>query len=100
MFGGITNDPCKMWAQLESLHLQRRSGARLYAYAALFFIQKLPDEFLQALMAGVDHTMQESKELHDVEFTLDKIHIRDRSVGACTCACYTDTPAHSDELIG
>ena len=35
-FAGITDDPCKMWAQLESVHLQRRPGARFNAYDALF----------------------------------------------------------------
>ena len=70
-FAGITDDPCKMWAQLESVHLQRRPGARFNAYDALFSIRKLPDESLQALMARVDKAMQEIKELRDAEFTLD-----------------------------
>ena len=35
-FAGITDDPCKMWAQLERVHLQRRPGARFNAYDALF----------------------------------------------------------------
>ena len=68
-FAGITDDPCKMWSQLERVHLQRRLGARFNAYDALFSIRKLPDESLQALMARVDKAMQE---LHDAEFTLDK----------------------------
>ena len=72
-FAGITDDPCKMWAQLESVHLQRRPGARFNAYDALFSIRKLPDESLQALMARVDKAMQEIKELRDAEFTLDKM---------------------------
>ena len=72
-FAGITDDPCKMWAQLERVHLQRRPGARFNAYDMLFSIRKLPDESLQALMARVDKAMQEIKELRDTEFTLDKM---------------------------
>ena len=62
VFAGITDDACKMWAQLESVHLQRRPGARFNAYD-LFSIRKLPDESLQALMARVDKALQEIKEL-------------------------------------
>ena len=72
-FAGITDDPCKMWAQLERVHLQRRPGVRFNAYDALLSIRKLPDESLQAFMARVDKAMQEIKELRDAEFTLDKM---------------------------
>ena len=72
-FAGITDDPCKMWAQLGCVHLQRRPRARFNAYDALFSILKLPDESLQALMARVDKAMQEIKELRDAESTLDKM---------------------------
>ena len=47
-----------MWKKLESIHLQKRPGARFNAYDALFSIKKAPDESLTALMTRVDTVMQ------------------------------------------
>ena len=61
-FAGISDEPSKMWTKLETIHLQKRPGARFNAYDVLFSIHKFPDESLQALMGRVDKAMQIIKE--------------------------------------
>ena len=70
-FQGISNDPCAMWKKLESVHLQKRPGARFNAYDALFGIKKASDESLSALMARVDSQMEQIQNLCPVGFTLE-----------------------------
>ena len=70
-FQGISDDPCAMWKKLESVHLQKRPGARFNAYDALFGIKKASDESLSALMARVDSQMEQIQNLRPVGFTLE-----------------------------
>ena len=62
-----------MWVKLESVHLQKRPGARFNAYDALFSIKKLPDESLQALMTRVDTAMEQIQNLRPDSFTLEEM---------------------------
>ena len=70
-FQGISDDPCAMWKKLESVHLQKCSGARFNAYDALFGIKKASDESLSALMARVDSQIEQIQNLRPVGFTLE-----------------------------
>ena len=72
-FAGISDDPCAMWKKLESIHLQKRPGARFNAYEALFSIKKAPDESLTALMTRVDTVMQQIQNLRPDSFTLSEM---------------------------
>ena len=69
-FNNIRDDPIKMWAALESVHLQKRPGARFNAYDDLFSIRKQEDETLQMLMNRVDQAMHSIKDLRPAQFTL------------------------------
>ena len=72
-FAGISDDPCAMWKKLESIHLQKRPGARFNAYDVLFSIRKASDESLTALMTRVDAAMQKIQNLRSDGFTLDQM---------------------------
>lgn len=69
-FAGISNDPFTMWKKLDSVHLQKRPGARFNAYDALFGIRKSPDESLSSLMTRVDASMEQIQNLRPESFTL------------------------------
>jgi hypothetical protein len=45
----VKGDPAAMWVKLESVHVQKRPGARFNAYDTLFSIRKNDDETLPAL---------------------------------------------------
>ena len=66
----LKGDPAAMWRKLESVHLQKRPGARFNAYDALFNIRKEADESLPALMARADKALQDVKALRPSTFTL------------------------------
>ena len=75
---GKEEDPVAMWAILESVHLQKRPGARFNAYDDLFSIQKKEDESLQQLMVRIDEVMLMIKNLRPADFTLS--HLDDELV--------------------
>ena len=54
----VREEPVKMWAKLESVHLQKCPATRFYAYNALFSIRRQEDESLTGIMTRVDHAMQ------------------------------------------
>ena len=54
---GIEEDPVAIWAKLESVHLQKRPGARFNAWEAFFSIQMRPEEPLSSLMTRIDAGM-------------------------------------------
>ena len=54
VLAGMEEDPAAMWVALESVHLQKRPGARFNAYDDLFSIQKKEEESLQQLMGRID----------------------------------------------
>ena len=59
-----------MWKKLESVHLQKRPGARFNAYEALFDIRKASDESLMSLMTRVDTAMEQIQNLRPDAFSL------------------------------
>ena len=59
-----------MWVALESVHLQKRPGARFNAYDDLFSIQKKEEESLQQLMGRIDECMLTIQNLRPKDFTL------------------------------
>lgn len=59
-----------MWKTLDSVHLQKRPGARFNAYDTLFGIRKSPDESLSSLMTRVDASMEQIQNLRPESFTL------------------------------
>ena len=67
---GISDDPHAMWVKLESVHLQKRPGARFNAYEALFDIRKASDESLTSLMTRVDTAMEQIQNLRPDAFSL------------------------------
>src|SRR3984957_16117795 len=69
----VKGDPTAMWVKLESVHVQKRPGARFNAYDSLFSIRKNDDETLPALMARADKALQDIKSLHSSNFTLNQL---------------------------
>ena len=67
---GIAEDPVKMWAKLETVHLQKHPGTRFNAYDNLFTLRMLPDESLQSLMNRVDQSIISIQNLQPSTFTL------------------------------
>ena len=72
-FNGEKDDPVKMWKALEDAHKQKRPGTRFNAYDSLFSIRKAEEETLQTLVARVNNSMLEIKQLRSPNFTLDKL---------------------------
>ena len=70
----ISDDPHGMWTKLESVHPQKRPGARFNAYDALFSIRKSPGESLTAVMTRIDAAMEQIQNLHPEKFTLDQMN--------------------------
>src|SRR3984957_3031698 len=69
----VKGDPTAMWVKLESVHVQKRPGARFNAYDSLFSIRKNDDETLPALMAHADKALQDIKSLRSSNFTLNQL---------------------------
>ena len=69
----VKGDPTAMWVKLESVHVQKRPGARFNAYDSLFSIRKNDDETLPALMARADKALQDIKSLRSSNFTLNQL---------------------------
>jgi len=63
-------DPVAMWRKLDSVHLQKKPGARFNAYEALLSIRKREDESLSDLMGRADKAMQDIKALRPASFTI------------------------------
>ncbi|THH22544.1 hypothetical protein EUX98_g8150 [Antrodiella citrinella] len=70
---GIEDDPVLIWTTLESLHLQKRPGARFNAYDTLFSIHKLEGESLQQMMGRIDECMLSVRNLRPSGFTLQML---------------------------
>lgn len=72
-FAGKEDDPVAIWQALESVHLQKRPGARFNAYDDLFSIQKKEGESLQELMTRIDQAMITVQNLRPATFTLAEL---------------------------
>ncbi|KAF8142559.1 hypothetical protein K438DRAFT_1635273, partial [Mycena galopus ATCC 62051] len=70
---GMEENPVAMWNALETVHRQKKPGARFAAYNALFAIQKEPDETLTKLMGRVDDAVALIQELRPAKFTMDDL---------------------------
>src|SRR5579859_1426480 len=66
-------DPVAMWRKLDSVHLQKKPGARFNAYEALLSVRKREDESLSDLMGRADKAMQDIKALRPASFTIDDL---------------------------
>ncbi|GJF00546.1 hypothetical protein PsYK624_168390 [Phanerochaete sordida] len=72
---GCLEDPVKMWATLESVHLQKKPGMRFNAWEEFFSVHMEESDSLSSLMTRVDAAMQRVKNLRPDTFTpadLDK----------------------------
>ena len=67
---GIEDDPIAIWKKLESVHLQKRPGARFNAWNSFFGVQKKEDESLSQLMTRIESNMQEVQNLRPEGMTL------------------------------
>src|SRR5215472_11930750 len=70
----VKSDPMQMWKKLESVHLQKKPGARFNAYDNLFNIHKEENESLSAMMARADKALQDIKALCPSNFTLEALY--------------------------
>ena len=67
---GIEEDPVKMWASLESVHLQKCPSTRFNAMDALFSIRLQENKSLTSLITRIDGAMHRIQSLHPGTFTL------------------------------
>lgn len=70
---GIEEDPVKIWAKLESVHLQQHPGACFNAYDNLFSIRKKEDKSLPALSPRIKETMLRIKNLRPLSFDITSL---------------------------
>ncbi|EIN09153.1 hypothetical protein PUNSTDRAFT_38865, partial [Punctularia strigosozonata HHB-11173 SS5] len=72
-FTGIELDAPLIWAKLQSVHLQKVSGARYNALDAVFAVRKQPDESLPSLASRVGTLVQTFKDLCPDSYTLEQL---------------------------
>ena len=63
------DDPVKMWAKLESVHLQKKPGMRFNAWEELFSIHMEESDSLTSLMTKIGAAMQNMKNLRPDTYT-------------------------------
>lgn len=69
----ISDDPCKIWTKLETVHLQKKPGMRFNAWEEFFAIHMEENESLSSLMTRVDAAMVRVRNLRPDSFTIDDL---------------------------
>ena len=77
----ISNDPVKIWAKLESVHMQKKPNMRFNAWEEFFSIHMAENESLSSLMTRIDAAMIKVKNLHPTPFSIDEL---DKELAAMT----------------
>ena len=69
----ISDDPVKMWAKLEVVHLQKKPSMRFNAWEEFFSIHMEESESLSSLMTRIDAAMIKVRNLRPDAFSLDDL---------------------------
>ena len=69
----ISDDPVKMWAKLEAVHLQKKPGMRFNAWEEFFSIHMEESESLSSLVTRIDAAMIKVRNLRPDAFSLDDL---------------------------
>ena len=69
----IADDPVKIWAKLESVHMQKKPGMRFNAWEEFFSIFMAENKYLSSLMTQIDAAMIKVKNLCLGTSTLDDL---------------------------
>ena len=69
----ISDDPVKIWAKLESVHMQKKPGMRFNAWEEFFSIHMEEGDSLSSLMTRIDAAMQKVKNLRPESFIIEDL---------------------------